>query len=336
MDGCTWKCVNVVWKDPMNYQNVSIIVVDDARLSCEVIRRALASTNYQDVRIANSATAALKMLHERPADVVLADWMMPEISGLELTDHIRQLDEDNDHYTYILLLTAKDDIESLEEAFSHGVDDFINKSPESKELLARVYAAGRIAHLQNTLLQTATHLTSINHKLEQQNSFDINTGLGNRCYLEKQLENILKHTLARGGGASCAVIKIADFDKIAKEYGEAAQEEITLGISKRLRQNIRPLDTMGILSGGEFGIVMHQPDPSNCHAVSFKRIFQAINLRTFKTQAGNIPISAAVCISSVESAKNKRSAGEILDVMQKEVPNAFDYGNIYEVTELEE
>ena len=328
--------MNVVWKDPMNYQNVSIIVVDDARLSCEVIRRALASTNYSDVRIANNAHTALKMLHERPADVVLADWMMPEISGLELTDHIRQIDEENDHYTYILLLTAKDDIESLEEAFNHGVDDFINKSPESKELLARVYAAGRIAHLQNTLLQTASHLTVVNHRLEQTNSFDVSTGMGNRCYLEKQLENILKHTLARGGGASCAVIKIADFEKIAEEYGEAAQNEINLGISKRLRQNIRPLDTMGTLNPGEFAIVMHQPDPANCHAVSFKRIFQAINLRTFKTQAGNIPISAAVCISSVESTKNKRSASEILDVMQKEVPNAFEYGNIYEVTELQE
>ncbi len=325
-----------MWKDPMNYQNVSIIVVDDARLSCEVIRRALASTNYSDVRIANSAEAALKMLRDRPADVVLADWMMPEISGLELTDHIRQLDEENDHYTYILLLTAKDDIDSLEEAFSHGVDDFINKSPESKELLARVYAAGRIAHLQNTLLQTAAHLTTINHRLEQQNSFDVTTGLGNRCYLEKQLENILKHTLARGGGASCAVIKIADYDKIAKEYGETAQKEIAIGISKRLRQNIRPLDTMGILNDGEFAIVMHQPDPANCHAVSFKRIFQAINLRTFKTESGNIPISAAVCICSIESSENKRSSVEILDTMQKQIPNAFDYGNIYEVTELED
>ncbi len=328
--------MKVVWKDPMNYQNVSILVVDDARFTCEVIRRALASSNYSDIRIANSAEAALKMLHDRPADVLLADWLMPEISGLELTDHIRQLDEESDHYTYILLLTAKDDIESLEEAFNHGVDDFINKSPDSKELLARVYAAGRIAHLQNTLLQTASHLTTMNHNLEQANSFDVTTGMGNRCYIEKQLENILKHTIARGGGASCAVIKIADFDKIAKEYGEQAQNEISLGISKRLKQNIRPLDTMGIIADGEFAIVMHQPDPTNCHAVSFKRIFQAINLRTFKTTAGNIPISAAVCIGSVESSKNKRSAAEIITVMQKELPNARDYGNIYEVTELEE
>ncbi|WP_164171850.1 response regulator, partial [Stenotrophomonas maltophilia] len=72
---------------------------------------------YQDIRFASSASEALQQLEQRPVSVLLADWLMPEMDGLELTARVRQLDESINHYTYIVLLTGKEGENVLGEAF---------------------------------------------------------------------------------------------------------------------------------------------------------------------------------------------------------------------------
>ena len=71
--------------------HLSILVVDDAKFSSAMIGRALSQAGYQDVRFASSASEALQLLEQRPASVLLVDWLMPEIDGLELTARVRQL-----------------------------------------------------------------------------------------------------------------------------------------------------------------------------------------------------------------------------------------------------
>ena len=104
--------------------------------------------------MADCATEALTMIDQQPADVILADWMMPEMDGLELTQCIRQLDEENGTYTAIILFTAHEGIDYLVRAFDQGVDDYLCKPPNPLELAARVNAAARVAALQNDLLET--------------------------------------------------------------------------------------------------------------------------------------------------------------------------------------
>ena len=84
--------------------DLSILVVDDAKFSSAMIGRALSQAGYQDIRFASSASEALQQLEQRPVSVLLADWLMPEMDGLELTARVRQLDESINHYTYIVLL----------------------------------------------------------------------------------------------------------------------------------------------------------------------------------------------------------------------------------------
>ncbi len=316
----------------MNFQSVSVLIVDDAKFTCEIIRRSLKNAGYKDIRVCNNSNDALKMLQQRRADVLLADWMMPDMDGLDLTEHVRQIDEENAHYTYIILLTAKDGLSSLTEAFERGVDDFINKSPNNKEIIARVLAGSRISNLQNTLLHTAHHLTEKNNALEQQNAFDLITGLGNRYYLEKHLENVLLHTKNRGGGVCCGLIRIANIEKIKIEFGNTALNEILIGVGTRLKQNIRPLDIIGTIEKGEYAIIMQQPDISQCHAISFKRIHQAINLRTFKTSAGYISISAAVSVCPVDSTQNTLVPTDIINHVHNQMKYAENFGRVYEIT----
>ncbi len=190
----------------MSNTDLSIIIVDDLQFSRIVVKTALKKAGFDGVRMADSASKALKMLAEKPADVILADWMMPEMDGLELTDHIRQNDEEKGTYTAIILFTANEGIEYLVEAFDHGVDDYILKPPNPYELAARVSAAARIAAMQNDLLETSRHMEKTIQRLQQSCLVDTLTGGGNERMLQSELKAHLSEASSRKGGVCLAMI----------------------------------------------------------------------------------------------------------------------------------
>jgi len=291
-------------------QETSIIIVDDAKFTLEVLRRALRQGGYQDIRVAGSGQQALAMMEERETSILLADWLMPEMDGLGLTRQVRQCDEERNHYTYIILLTARDGSDSLIQAFEEGVDDFVNKSPDSKELLARIHAAGRIAMLQNDLLKANARLLELNRQNDQRNSFDLVTGLGNRAYLERQLGALLRHVDARGGSACLAVIRIDDHTGIGQRLGEKVASEVMETTATRLRQAVRPLDIVARLSDSEFAVAMHQEGNDEWHPNAFRRLHRALNLRAYKTSAGFMSVICAITVCTL----NRKAAASEPDV----------------------
>src|SRR3990167_9112091 len=132
--------------------DLPIMIVDDAKFSGAVIGRTLKAAGYTDVRTASSAQQ---------------DLLMPEMDGLELAGRVRQLDESTNHFTYIMLLTAREGDQALMQAFDQGVDDFINKSAMNQQLLPRIYAADRLAGLQNRLLKENQLLVESNQRLKK-------------------------------------------------------------------------------------------------------------------------------------------------------------------------
>ena len=175
----------------MIIQTPSILIVDDREIAVHSIRSALQAADYHDIRYANDARQALAMHAENPADVVLADWMMPGMDGLEMTEEIRRYDEPRKHYTAVILFTAKEGTEPLVEAFERGVDDYMRKPIDQRELAARVYAASRIAGRHNTALHTMQVLQRDNQRLQELAISDPLTGLGNRRYMQAHLEALM-------------------------------------------------------------------------------------------------------------------------------------------------
>lgn len=276
--------------------NLAIMVVDDARFTCEMLRRSLTGAGYRDVRVAHSAKESLGKLRERSADVLLADWLMPEMDGLSLTQRVRQIDEDTNHYTYVMLLTAKEGSESLTQAFDHGVDDFINKSHDDSELLARIRAAGRIAALQNHLLDANQRLLEMSRERERSEWFDPLTGLPNRQFLDSQTDRLLRHMESRGGGGCLAMARINQLAAIRAEHGEKVAGQVIKATATRLQQSVRPLDWVTRLDENSFALLMQQPEAGACHPGAFRRIHQALNLRAYKTDHGFLNVSAAVSL----------------------------------------
>jgi len=281
-------------KPLMSNKDVSIIIVDDMQFSRVVIQASLKKAGFSNIRVADSARLALSMMEEQHADVVLADWVMPEMDGLELTDYIRQRDEELCLYTAVILFTAQEGIEPLVEAFDRGIDDYIKKPPNPQELAARVNAAARIAALQNDLLETSQQLEDTIKHLEEMALTDPLTGVGNRRLLSRQLEHHLLDASARQGGVCFVMLDIDHFKRINDTYGHDIGDEVLVGFTRRIRRTVRPTDLVCRMGGEEFGIIMHYTRAENFRHSTLQRLLSSINKRPFKTTVGDIPITASI------------------------------------------
>lgn len=119
-----------------------ILLVEDDRVAQAICKRVLAGLGYE-VTVAGDGLEALRLHSVEPFHLILTDWMMPGLDGLELTRTIRT--EDTQFYTYIILLTANGgQRERYLEAMNAGVDDFLPKPLDKVELEVRLRVARRI------------------------------------------------------------------------------------------------------------------------------------------------------------------------------------------------
>jgi sigma-B regulation protein RsbU (phosphoserine phosphatase) len=112
-------------------------------------------------QLAGNGQEAWEAILQEPFDVVIADWMMPEMDGLSLCRKIREADFD--HYIYLILCTGRDQRSDLLEAMAAGADDFSVKPPKTDEITVRMRAAERIRRLQSSLQEKNRQL-QVEHK----------------------------------------------------------------------------------------------------------------------------------------------------------------------------
>ena len=280
---------------------LSILVVDDTKFSSAVIGHTLSQAGYSNIRFASSAMDALRMHEEQPASVMVADWLMPEMDGLQLTDQVRQQDEQNNHYTYVILLTARESVEALSEAFDRGVDDFIYKSDMTKQLIPRIFAADRMADRQNTLLRANALLVENNRELESSNIIDLETGLTNNKYARQRLQKTLRHAESRGGSTAYVMCGIRNWQELKRKHPPSVMSELSIGIARRLSTLIRPIDALCRVGDNQFAIVSYFPNSDHCTTTAFRRIFDGINHKALKTTAGFISVEAGMALCKADA-----------------------------------
>jgi two-component system response regulator MprA len=113
----------------------TILVVDDDKKLLKMMRRTLIYEGFQ-VATALNGREALAQMQAKTPDLIVLDWMMPELDGLQVMSNLRATDED----TPVLMLTARDAIEDRVYGLDSGADDYLVKPFAPSELLARLRA----------------------------------------------------------------------------------------------------------------------------------------------------------------------------------------------------
>lgn len=168
---------------------MKILLVDDVDDVKMFYSKILESWGHE-VTTANNGCEALQMIRQLDIHLVICDWLMPEMSGLQLCNELRSLTLD--HYVYIIMVTSKSKSDDVVEGLSAGADDFISKPFSTDILKARINSAIRIIEMENKL-------ADMNHLLIKQNKY-IKTAY-------EQLDNNMKEAQKLIGDTEVIVLK---------------------------------------------------------------------------------------------------------------------------------
>jgi len=129
---------------------MQILVVDDLAANRKMVTDMLTYAGHQ-VHVATDGKTALDILEQQSVQLVISDWMMPEMTGIELTNEIRK--RFTDTYIYVILTSARNERNDMIEALESGADDFMARPFSPPELMARLAIGHRLVDLENRLKQ---------------------------------------------------------------------------------------------------------------------------------------------------------------------------------------
>lgn len=160
-----------------------VLVVDDSRMQRRILSAQLARSGYEVIEAGN-AEEALAICAEAEPDIVLSDWMMPGMSGLDFCRAFRAMPRKG--YGYFVLLTSKTDKNEVAQGLESGADDFLAKPISGEELRARLSAGERILTMERQLQEKNRLLSSALGEL--QGLYDvIDRDLTEACKLQQSL-----------------------------------------------------------------------------------------------------------------------------------------------------
>ncbi len=129
----------------MEQEKDKILIVEDENDTRFILERLLAKNGY-DVKSATNGVEALKILENYLPKVIVADWTMPQMDGLQLCNIVK--DQERFKLIYFIVLTARASLKDRVMGLDVGADDFLVKPIENQELLARIRSGTRIHNLQ--------------------------------------------------------------------------------------------------------------------------------------------------------------------------------------------
>ncbi|MBD3646366.1 MAG: diguanylate cyclase, partial [Pseudomonadales bacterium] len=251
-------------------------------------------------KVFTSAVDALQYLEQDPADVLVTEYDMPEMNGMDLIDALRDIDADRDHYTWILMTG---DGQAGYPAESEIAADSVISNPDPDQIRNTVIAGSRMAARLNTLMNRISHLEQRCEDLEKRQLLDPVTGLGNRRYAEQILQDTIRQVESRGGAVCFLSLVLLDYDKVINTYDQKIANTLVSAVADRIQHLVRPLDVVSYFDRGEFALIMIQPTIEQCTAECYQRIADSVSMKSYKTPAGFLEtrIAMSICAATAET-----------------------------------
>ena len=226
---------------------MNVVVVDDDHLVRLVLAKAVTSMGHVSLP-AETGEAALHIVESKPVDVVVSDWMMPGMSGLELCQLIRA--RDSMEYVYFMLVTALDDSEHALAGIAAGVDDCLVKPVRPFDLRLRLMVAERVTDLHRRLAERQRGLERSNVEMAATARMDSMTGLGNRLKMSEDLEIFRSRRDRYHEPFGVALFDIDHFKTLNDTAGHLAGDQALRQVAAIIRRELREAD-MAYRYGGE-------------------------------------------------------------------------------------
>ena len=231
----------------MDGNKSKLLVVESSPQTLHIIRDIFIKAGYE-VLTATDGREGLKIVHDRPVDMIISAVMLPEMDGFEFCKKVRE-SSTTDKIPFIFL-SAQGSHEDKQSAFQEGADDYITKPFEPNDLVLRADAG---------LKRAARYLAEA--------YTDALTGLNNRRYFDKKLAEMMAHSIRYGETFCLAMLDVDLFKDFNDSFGHVAGDRALKHLATIIMENIRQTDIHARFGGEEFTVLLPSTDKAN--AINF-------------------------------------------------------------------
>jgi len=265
-----------------------VLVADDDLTSRTILAAILAKEGHQVETVVDGAEAWKALQQPDAPELIILDWVMPEINGPNVARLVRGLKTDKP--PYILMLTARDHKADIVAGLKAGANDYVTKPFDSGELCARIGVGRRMIEMQTALL-------SSQQALAHQASHDSLTGLLNRHSILDKLQTEVARANRNAKEWGVGVCDLDHFKRVNDTHGHQAGDDLLRGFAQVLVDHLRPYDAAGRIGGEEFLIIA--PDMAKADLPSlFHRLCAVVATSKITTRTGVLSITVSIGVAS--------------------------------------
>jgi len=294
-----------------NIHAMSILIIDDSANSSILLKAILNKESFANIYASTSLDTAYAILEKEEIDLILLSYVLPTISGVETCQRLSRdmLYED----IPIIMVTASNDIQTLQLSFEHGAVDYIAKPFNGQELIARVQA-----HL------IRKHITDTRKKIA---ITDPLTNIYNRRHFDTIFDHFYTRATFEKKGLSFFMIDIDNFKKYNDNYGHQKGDETLKAVARTLNEQLhRRDDYLFRIGGEEFAILLYDTTADFLYGLS-EKIHKALSLleieHKFNEEYGRVTISIGVFTGA---CKEELSKFDIYDSADKALYRSKENG----------
>jgi two-component system cell cycle response regulator len=268
--------------------STAILLAEDDPVTRMLMTRFLKKAGYEVDAVADG-TEALELMTRRYYPLLVTDWEMPEMDGIELCKAVRNLQLDG--YVYALLLTARNAKEHIIAGLEAGADDYLVKPVHEPELVARLNTGRRILALEHSL-------RAANERNRILSITDALTGAFNRRYMMEQLPRELERCRRYANPLSVIMCDVDHFKQVNDVMGHSGGDDVLQQFVWRMQKSIRATsDWVARIGGEEFVIVLPETGHQGAMFVA-EKIRTVITDTAFVTREGDVAATSSFGVAS--------------------------------------
>lgn len=267
-----------------------VLVADDSAVYRKLVEHALLPEQYS-VIFAKNGSQALDLFAAHLPPLLITDWEMPDITGIELCERIRR--DFPTSYTYIVILTGMTDTDKIVKGLAAGADDYLTKPFHAKELPARLGVGRRLVDLHR-------QLEAKNLLLQELALTDGLTGLPNRRAVEAWAVRQLKGAARHGFPFWVALADLDRFKRVNDTYGHDAGDTVLKKFAEILKANTRSSNICARFGGEEFLLVLTHVDKKGVE-VAIERMREQLEGQTFRFGDRTLGITVSFGVSGFQA-----------------------------------
>jgi two-component system chemotaxis response regulator CheY len=283
-------------------RRLKVLVVDDddsARQGLEVAVRLLG----YECRSARDGMEAWELHQGEHADVILSDWQMPRMDGIELCRRTR-ISEGAGPYTYFIFMTSFTDKEHFIRGMDAGADDYHTKPVDLDELRARLASAERVVSLYRKLAEQNAALRRDSQASFRVARLDSLTQVANRLSMDEDLKVLWSRSERYGHRYSIAICDIDRFKAYNDRFGHLAGDDVLRHVAQTIRAQLRQGDGLYRYGGEEFVVLL--PEQSLPEAEkAMNRVRVAIEQLAIPASAGGPVVTISVGVAELHRDRDQ-------------------------------